>query len=105
MTIQQMEYIVALDTHRHFVKAAEHCFVTQPTLTMQVKKLEEEIGISIFDRKKSPLEPTKLGETIVMKARSILREVNQLKELVNNEKDNLKGMILFLINRVEMVFT
>jgi len=91
MTIQQMEYIVALDTYRHFVKAAEHCFVTQPTLTMQVKKLEDEIGISIFDRKKTPLEPTELGETIVLKARSILREVHQLKELVNDEKDNLSG--------------
>ncbi|MFT7613933.1 MAG: LysR family hydrogen peroxide-inducible transcriptional activator [Parvicellaceae bacterium] len=91
MTIQQMEYIVALDTYRHFVKAAEHCFVTQPTLTMQVKKLEDEIGIAIFDRKKTPLEPTALGETIVLKARSILREVHQLKELVNDEKENLTG--------------
>jgi LysR family hydrogen peroxide-inducible transcriptional activator len=91
MTIQQMEYIVALDTYRHFVKAAEHCFVTQPTLTMQVKKLEDEIGIAIFDRKKTPLEPTVLGETIVLKARSILREVHQLKELVNDEKENLIG--------------
>jgi LysR family hydrogen peroxide-inducible transcriptional activator len=86
-----MEYIVALDTYRHFVKAAEHCLVTQPTLTKQVKKLEDEIGISIFDRKKTPLEPTVLGETIVLKARSILREVHQLKELVNDEKENLIG--------------
>jgi LysR family hydrogen peroxide-inducible transcriptional activator len=86
-----MEYIVALDTYRHFVKAAEHCLVTQPTLTKQVKKLEDEIGISIFDRKKTPLEPTVLGETIVLKARFILREVHQLKELVNDEKENLTG--------------
>lgn len=91
MTIQQMEYIVALDTYRHFVTAAEKCFVTQPTLTMQLKKLEEEIGMAIFDRKQSPLTPTKMGETIILKARAILREVHQLKELVNDEKEGLSG--------------
>ncbi len=92
MTLQQLEYIVALDSYRHFVTAAEHCFVTQPTLSMQVHKLEEEIGTLIFDRKKQPLEPTKAGEQILLKARQILREVNQLKALVSDEKESIEGV-------------
>ncbi len=91
MTIQQLEYVVALDTHRHFVQAADHCFVTQPTLTMQVQKLEQEIGITLFDRSKKPLEPTKAGAPIIAKIRSILLEVNQLKSFVYNEKESLEG--------------
>jgi len=92
MTLQQLEYIVALDTYRHFVTAAEHCFVTQPTLSMQVLKLEEEIGTLIFDRKKQPVEPTKAGTQILLKARQILREVNQLKALVSDEKESTEGL-------------
>lgn len=91
MTLQQLEYIVALDNHRQFVKAAESCYVTQPTLTMQVQKLEEEIGLKIFDRQKKPLIPTPMGEKFVVKARQILREVNHLKALVEEEKESLKG--------------
>lgn len=91
MTLQQLEYIVALDTHRHFVTAAEHCFVTQPTLTMQVKKLEEEIGIQLFDRTKHPLEPTTQGEIIISKARNILRETRALKAMVSNERESITG--------------
>ena len=91
MTIQQLEYVVALDTHRHFVQAADHCFVTQPTLTMQVQKLEQEIGITLFDRSKKPLEPTKAGAPIIAKIRSILLEINQLKSFVYNEKESLEG--------------
>ena len=91
MTLQQLEYIVSLDNQRNFVLAAEKCFITQPTLTMQVKKLEEEIGVQIFDRSKKPLQPTPAGERIVIKARQILREVNQLKEFITTEKESLKG--------------
>ncbi len=91
MTLQQLEYILALETYRHFVTAAEHCHVTQPTLTMQVQKLEEEMGTVLFNRKKQPLEPTKAGEQILLKARQIMREVNQLKEMVSNEKEDLAG--------------
>ena len=91
MTIQQLEYIIALDTHRHFVRAAEKCFVTQPTLTIQVKKLEEEIGVEIFDRTKHPVEPTITGERIILKARSILREVKGLSEIIQGEKETLEG--------------
>lgn len=91
MTLQQLEYIVALDTHRHFVNAAESCFVTQPTLTLQIKKLETEMGTQIFDRSKHPIEPTKIGTTIIESARQILRGVNGLKDFVNMEKDDLGG--------------
>ena len=77
MTIQQLEYIIALDNHRHFVSAAKSCFVTQPTLTMQVKKLEDEIGTVIFNRKKQPLVPTEAGERIIIKARQIVFTFSQ----------------------------
>lgn len=91
MTLQQLEYIIALDTHRHFVNAAESCFVTQPTLTLQIKKLEKEMGTVIFDRSKHPIEPTKTGQVIIERARQILREVNGLKDYVNTEKDDISG--------------
>jgi LysR family transcriptional regulator, hydrogen peroxide-inducible genes activator len=91
MTIQQLEYVVALDNQRHFVKAAQKSFITQPTLTMQLKKLEDEIGLQIFDRSKAPLKPTKTGEQFISKAREIIREVNQLKEMVSNEKESIEG--------------
>lgn len=91
MTIQQLEYVIALDTYRHFVTAAEKCFVTQPTITLQLKKLEDEIGVQIFNRAKSPLTPTTMGELIIEKSRNILLEMNQLKQLVNEERDHLNG--------------
>ncbi|MGD1847246.1 MAG: hydrogen peroxide-inducible genes activator [Salibacteraceae bacterium] len=91
MTIQQLNYVVALDTHRHFVKAAESCFVAQPTLTLQVKKLEQELGLTLFDRSVQPLVPTPMGELFVLKARQILRDVNSLMELVKSEKNDLEG--------------
>ncbi|NNE26211.1 MAG: LysR family transcriptional regulator [Saprospiraceae bacterium] len=91
MTLQQLEYIVALDDYRHYVTAAEHCFISQPNLTMQVKKLEEELGIKIFDREKKPLQPTEIGKSVIARARQILRETNQLKAFVTHEKEVLEG--------------
>lgn len=91
MTLQQFEYIVALDEHRHYVSAAEHCFVSQPNLTMQVKKLEDEIGVRIFDRDKKPLQPTEIGKQIILRARQILREARQLREFVDHEKESMEG--------------
>ncbi len=91
MTLQQLEYVVALDNYRHFVTAAEKCFVTQPTITIQVKKLEEEIGFSIFDKSKSPFKPTSLGVMFVEKAKVILSEVGELKSMVNKEIGSLEG--------------
>lgn len=91
MTLQQLEYLIALDDYRHFVKAAESCFVTQPTLTMQLKKLEDEIGLQLFDRQKKPLRPTEAGEQIIRKARQILVEVGDLKAFVSHETEDFDG--------------
>lgn len=93
MTIQQLKYIVALDEERHFARAAEVCMVSQPGLTIQLKNLEEEIGIKIFDRNKVPLTPTELGKEIISRARKILRETNEIRDFVVNEKNQLSGEI------------
>lgn len=90
MNLQQLEYIIALDIHRNHVKAAEHCHVTQPTLSMMVKKLEEELGVKIFDRS-LPLKPTPSGEMVISRARLILQEVKNLKEFIRSEKDTIEG--------------
>jgi LysR family hydrogen peroxide-inducible transcriptional activator len=91
MTLQQLQYIVALAQYGQFVKAAESCFVTQPTLTMQLQKLEEEVGGLLFNRDKSPVTPTPLGEAFLERARVILKEVEGLKQLVNDEIDKVEG--------------
>jgi LysR family hydrogen peroxide-inducible transcriptional activator len=91
MTLQQLQYVVALDNHRHFVKAAESCHVAQPTLTLQVKKLEDQIGAILFDRSSKPLKPTPLGVLFIVKARQILREINQLKAMVNDDLRQMEG--------------
>ncbi|VAW10038.1 Hydrogen peroxide-inducible genes activator =_ OxyR [hydrothermal vent metagenome] len=91
MTLQQLEYVLALDNYRHFVTAAEKCFVTQPTITIQVKKLEEEIGFLIFDKSKSPFKPTGLGTLFIERAKVILSEVGELKSMVNEELERLEG--------------
>ena len=90
MNLQQLEYVIALDIHRNHVKAAEHCHVTQPTLSMMVKKLEGELGVKIFDRSQ-PLKPTPSGELIISRARQILQEIKNLKEFIRNEKDSIEG--------------
>lgn len=93
MTIQQLKYIVALDEERHFARAAEVCMVSQPGLTIQLKNLEEEIGIKIFDRTKVPLTPTELGKEIIARAKKILRETNEIRDFVVKEKNQLSGEI------------
>lgn len=91
MTFVQLEYIVAIDTYRHFASAADHCFITQPTLSMQVQKLEQELGIKIFDRSKQPVVPTENGIEIIEQARKIIGEKNLLLEKVQNKKSILSG--------------
>ncbi|MDV6166802.1 LysR substrate-binding domain-containing protein [Flavobacterium sp. DG1-102-2] len=93
MTIQQLRYIIALDEHRHFSKAAEVCMVTQPGLTIQLKNLEEEIGIKIFDRTKVPLKPTLLGVEIINRAKKVLHEADSIRNFVVNQKNDLKGEV------------
>ncbi len=91
MTITQLEYIVAVDTHRHFAKAAEKCFITQPTLSMQIQKLEEKLGSKIFDRSKQPVIPTEIGEDIIQQARIILNEVKKIDQLISDKQGILQG--------------
>lgn len=91
MTLVQLEYIIALDTCRHFVTAAEKCNVTQPTLSMQIKKLEDSLGVMIFDRQKQPIEPTKIGKQIINQARGVVQSKNHIIDFINNTKDNVSG--------------
>lgn len=91
MTFVQLEYIVAVDTYRHFATAAGHCFVTQPTLSMQVQKLEEELGLKIFDRSKQPVMPTEAGREVIEQARRILAEKQVITEIVQSKKGVLTG--------------
>lgn len=91
MTLTQLEYMVAVDTYRHFVLAAEKCFVTQPTLSMQLQKLEEELGVKLFDRTKQPVIPTEIGTRIIAQARVVLREAERIQQMINSEKNVMTG--------------
>jgi LysR family hydrogen peroxide-inducible transcriptional activator len=93
MTTVQLEYIIALDTYRSFVTAAEKCFVTQPTLSMQVQKLEDELGVKLFDRSKLPVVPTHIGEMVVDQARQALQEHNRIPEIVSGYRQEVKGTL------------
>lgn len=92
MNIQQLEYIIAVDNHRHFAKAAEASFVTQPTLSMMIQKLEDELGIKIFDRSQLPVQPTAIGIQIINQARVIVSQVKQIKEIIQEEKGIIQGV-------------
>jgi len=93
MTLQQLEYVLALDKTRHFVRAAELCGVTQPTLSAMIQKLEDELDSKIFDRSRQPIETTEIGEQIIRQAQVIIYQVNQLKENVKTEKGTLSGSL------------
>lgn len=93
MTLIQLEYIIAVDTYRHFAKAAQKCFITQPTLSMQIQKLEESLGVIIFDRSKHPVMPTDIGQAIIRQARVIVSESKVIKEIIDNEKQEITGEV------------
>jgi LysR family hydrogen peroxide-inducible transcriptional activator len=93
MTFTQLEYIIAVDNARHFAKAAAQCFVSQPTLSMQIQKLEEELGIKIFDRSKQPVLPTEAGMAIIAQARNIIAETKAIHEIVQVQKGILHGRL------------
>lgn len=93
ITLTQLEYIVAVDTYRHFGKAAEACFITQPTLSMQIKKLEEDLEIIIFDRSKQPLIPTDVGTQIIEQARIVLKQADEINNIVKDHKNQVSGML------------
>lgn len=91
MTLVQLEYIIAVDTYRSFVNAAEKCFVTQPTLSMQVQKLEEFLNVKLFDRSKQPVVPTEIGIQIIAQARVILQENQKIKEIIDSQQQDITG--------------
>ncbi len=91
MNLQQLDYIIAVDTFRHFAKAAEKSFVTQATLSMMIQKLEIELGVKIFDRSRQPVTPTEIGKKIIEQARKIVSEAGQIKEIINLEKGDVAG--------------
>ncbi|TAF43913.1 MAG: hydrogen peroxide-inducible genes activator [Sphingobacteriales bacterium] len=91
MTIVQLEYAVAVDTYRSFVLAAQKCFVTQPTLSMQVQKLEELLGVKLFDRTRQPIVPTEIGIEIIEQARKIISESKKINEIISEKNNDQSG--------------
>jgi LysR family hydrogen peroxide-inducible transcriptional activator len=91
MTITQLKYVLAVAEQKNFTKAAEKTFVTQPTLSMQIQKLEEELAIQIFDRTKKPIELTSVGNKIVNQARNIVNEAERMQDVVDQEKGFIGG--------------
>ena len=93
MTFTQLEYAVAVDTYRHFAKAAAACFITQPTLSMQLHKLEQELNIKIFDRSKQPVVTTAAGAEVLQHARKIIEERDALFDFLQLRKGILAGVL------------
>ncbi len=91
MTITQLQYVLAVAEYKNFTLAAEKCFVTQPTLSMQIQKIEEELNILIFDRSKKPIQLTEIGQKIVNQAKNIVNEANRIKDIVEQQKGFVGG--------------
>ncbi len=93
MTLTELKYIVAVARERHFGKAAERCFVSQPTLSVAIKKLEEELDLKLFERNVNEVTVTPLGEQIVTQAQRVIEEAAQIKEIAKRGKDPLSGTL------------
>lgn len=91
MTLQQFEYIIALEKFRHFTKAAEYCNVTQPTLSAMIQKLEDELEVKIFDRSQQPITPTPAGLLVIKQAKEALVQAEQIKNIVQEQKQDVAG--------------
>ncbi|MBE7628843.1 LysR family transcriptional regulator [Tenacibaculum piscium] len=91
MTITQLKYTLAVAEHQNFTIAAEHCFVTQPTLSMQIQKLEDELEAKIFNRSKKPIQLTEIGKKILEQAKVIVDESNRLLDIVHQQKGFIGG--------------
>ena len=91
MTLQQLEYILAVEQYRHFAKAAEHCRVTQPTLSAMIQKLEDELDTRIFDRSRQPIAPTPIGLHILAQALEVLAQAARIKAMVEEAKGSFTG--------------
>lgn len=97
MNIQQLQYIIAVDEHRHFQRAADACFVTPATLSMMIKKLEQELDIIIFDRSKQPIVPTEIGITVINRARTIIYHIKDLENSVKSAAEDITGEVRIAI--------
>lgn len=91
MTITQLKYVLAVAEYKNFTTASEHCFVTQPTLSMQIHKLEEQLEVQIFNRNKKPIELTEVGKKIVAQAKTIVNESSRISDIVEQEKGYIGG--------------
>lgn len=100
MTLTELRYIVTLAREQHFGHAAERCFVSQPTLSIAVKKLEDELGVAIFERTKSRVYPTPLGEQIIVEAQKVLEQISAIKDIASSGKDQLNSPL-----KVGAIFT
>lgn len=93
MNLQQLEYISALNKYRHFGRAAESCDVSQPTLSTMVQKLEEELGVKLFERSRAAVLPTNIGVRIIEQAEQILHQANLLNDIAQNESTSVTGVV------------
>ena len=91
MTITQLKYLLAVAEYKNFTLAAEHSFVTQPTLSMQIQKLEDELDVTIFNRKKKPIELTSIGAKIIQQAKLIVDESERINDIVDQQKGFIGG--------------
>ena len=91
MTITQLKYVLAVAEHKNFTTASEKCFVTQPTLSMQIQKLEDELDVTIFNRKKKPIELTSIGQKIIKQAKLIVDESERISDIVDQQKGFIGG--------------
>lgn len=91
MTITQLHYVLAIADYRNFTKAADYCHVTQPTLSTQVQKLEDELGVKIFDRNQKPIQLTEVGKKIVTQAKKIVIESERIQDIVEQQKGFVGG--------------
>ena len=92
MTLQQLEYILAVARHGHFGRAADACNVTQPTLSAMIGKLEEEIGAKLFDRNRQPICPTPVGERVISRAKEVLTQADSIRDIVKEEQQSVGGV-------------
>ncbi|MEG8946420.1 hydrogen peroxide-inducible genes activator [Rosettibacter firmus] len=97
MTLTQLEYLIAVEKYGSFSEAAQKCFVTQPTLSMQIQKLEEELGVTIFKRDKQPIAPTEIGKKIIQQAKQILKEKERLNVILQIERGEFAGTLRIAI--------
>ena len=95
MNIQQLEYLVAVDKYKHFGKAAQACFITQPTLSAMIQKFEDELEVKIFDRTTHPIRTTDVGIEIIKEAKSVIDAINELKNKANVSITKIRQILIF----------